>query len=435
MNAQVEEVAEQNAYGEFENVPENGAAEALVEEAAGYGEAAPVNTNNGSNQASANNGSNGSNQASAINGSNANNQASANNGSNGSNQASANNGSNANNQASANNGSNGSNQASANNGSNGSNQASANNGANNSVAAGRVRTVAEQKQLNERQAMHSEMVESFKQAFGDNAKAPKPAFTAAGTMLKIRKEQGENAYEQAMSNYLARAQNKYYGYSKKGATAKVRAAQPARYNTGGIVGNIRQAKTRKNVIRALETALEALRLENGAAAPAVAPRPVSEAPAAAAPKSKARKTAKKASAATAAKSKSRSRSARAAKSKSRSRSASSAKKPAAVKPAGTGQGAISVARAALAAAAGVKIPQKIAAPFAKWAKDKNQPTINSKQAEIAAALKDRAGRNDNSIAVELGLKTQENVEKRRQQVLRNQARMAAAKAAAAKAKE
>ena len=363
MNTQAEEVAEQNAYGEFENIPEDGAAEALVEEAAGYGEAAPANAN----------GANG-----------------VNNSSNSMNVANAN--------------------------------ASANNGTSNSVAAGRVRTAAEQRQLNERQAMHSEMVEAFKQAFGDNAKAPKPAFTAAGTMLKIRKQEGENAYEQAMSNYLARAQNKYYGYSKRGATAKVRAAQPARYNTSEIVGSIRQGKTRKNVIHALEAALEALRLENGAAAPAVSPRPVAEAPAAAAPKSKARKTAKKAAST-------------AAKSKSRSRSASSAKKHAAAKPAATGQVAISVARAALAAAAGVKIPQKIAAPFAKWAKDKNQPTINSKQAEIAAALKDRAGRNDNSIAVELGLKTQENVEKRRQQVLRNQARMAAAKAAAAKAKE
>ena len=302
--------------------------------------------------------------------------------------------------------------------------------------------------------MHAEMVEVFKQTFGDNAKAPKPAFTAAGTMLKIRKQQGENAYEQAMSNMISRAQNKYYGYSKAAKTAKVprtaRIAKPLRYNTGGIVQTIRMATTRKNVIRSLEEILAALRAENeaegAAAAPAqeepVAPRPVT------APRP--RKTAKRVQIKSAAKSKSRSASKSKSRSppKSKSRSASKSKSasrnrlatlkapsPAPAKKAAAGQQAISVARAALASQAGMKIPQKIAAPFAKWAKGKAEEEVQGKQAEIVAALKAREGRNDNSIAINLGLKTQENVEKRRQQVLRNQARMAAKKAATAAAKE
>jgi hypothetical protein len=297
--------------------------------------------------------------------------------------------------------------------------------------------------------MHAEMVETFKQTFGDNAKAPKPAFTAAGTMLKIRKQQGENAYEQAMSNMISRAQNKYYGYSKATKTAKVprtaKAAKPARYNTGGIVQTIRMATTRKNVIRSLEEILAALRAENeaeGVAPPAqgepVAPRPVT----APRPRKSAKrvqiksKSKKKSASRSPPKLASKSRSASRSKSGSRNRLATlKAPSPAPAKKAAAGQQAISVARAALASQAGMKIPQKIAAPFAKWAKGKVEEEVQAKQVELVAALKAREGRNDNSIAINLGLKTQENVEKRRQQVLRNQARMAAAKKAAAAAKE
>jgi hypothetical protein len=293
--------------------------------------------------------------------------------------------------------------------------------------------------------MHAEVVEEFKKVFGDDTKAPKPAFTFAGTALKIRKQQGEEAYQKAMSNYIARAQNKYYGYSKAAKTAKVprtgKAAKLTRYNTGSIVQTIRMATTRKNVIRSLEEILTTLRAENEAEgtvsttveAP-VAPRPVTAPrPRKTAKRVQIKSKSKKSSGSKpASKPASKSRSASKSKSTSRNRLATlKAPSPVPAKKAAPGQQAISLARAALASQAGMKIPQKIAAPFAKWAKGKAEEDVQAKQANIVAALKAREGRNDNSIAINLGLKTQENVEKRRQQVLRNQARMAAKKAAAA----
>ncbi len=245
--------------------------------------------------------------------------------------------------------------------------------------------------------MHAEMVKAFKNVFGDNAKAPKPNFTAAGTMLKIRREQGEKAYEDAMAEYISRKQNEYYGYSNMGGrTAKARgprtkavAAAPAAAPVAPLApmpaSPTRSAKTRRNAIRSLETimgslenVLASLRAEEGA-------------PGAARPPSPRRMTQKRVATPPAARTKSRTPTRK-------------------VIP---GQQAIVQARKGLEAQAGVKISQKIAAPFAKWAKGRAPEEVRAKEVNVAAALRDRRGRNDNAIAVNVGLKTQANVEKLR----------------------
>ena len=249
--------------------------------------------------------------------------------------------------------------------------------------------------------MHIEMVKAFKNVFGDNAKAPKPNFTAAGTMLKIRREQGEKAYEDAMAEYISRKQNEYYGYSNMGGrTAKARgprtkavAAAPAAAPVAPLApmpaSPTRSAKTRRNAIRSLETimgslenVLASLRAEEGA--------PGAAAPAARPPSAR-RMTQKRVATPPAARTKSRTPTRK-------------------VIP---GQQAIVQARKGLEAQAGVKISQKIAAPFAKWAKGRAPEDVRAKEVNVAAALKDRRGRNDNAIAVNVGLKTQANVEKLR----------------------
>lgn len=277
-----------------------------------------------------------------------------------------------------------------------------------------ARTAAQQQQIDERQAMFRQMEEEYKKTFGDDPKAPKPKFLMAGRLIKIKRNKGQNAYETALGQLIAQDQNIYYGYSKpvnganganrsNNATASaeaeeaeveplpVEAAAAAPVATGSPA-LFRSSQTRRRIIKSLEEVLDALRAEEGR--PPSARSPVH------------RVTSKR--------------------SPGRPRTKAKTLRAAAAPIAG--QQAIARARASLTRKAGVKISQKIAAPFAKWAKGKPREEVSAKKAEVAAALQARAGRNNNAIAVNTGLKTRENVERRRREAEQMKAKKAAAAA-------
>jgi hypothetical protein len=259
------------------------------------------------------------------------------------------------------------------------------------------------------------MIDEYKKTFNNDPKAPKPKFLDAGRLLKIKKEQGQNVFENALGQLIAADQNVYHGYSNqaRGTNAANKAnsaviaplpvAAPTATPPAAAMSPslFRSSQTRRRMIRSLEEVLDALRAEEGAPPSARSPRPVL--------------TQKRAAA------KSKAKTVRMAAPASRSPGAGPAGPP-------TGQQAIARARASLTRKAGVKISQKIAAPFAAWAKGKPREEVSAKKAEVAAALQARAGRNNNAIAVNTGLKSRENIDRRRQELERIKARKAAAAA-------
>jgi hypothetical protein len=292
----------------------------------------------------------------------------------------------------------------------------------------RPRTAAQQEKLAAEKAMYETLKEEYRKFFEGRtdtpkvpgSQPPKPNFLQAVKLLKIKTEQGEEAYQQALFDLMNRNQNIYYGYSNQYQSPKApNAAAANRVNSAPVSPQpvaaapaaaspaaaspalFRSSQTRRRIIRSLEEVLEALRVEDGALPSARSPRPAT--PKRAGVKSK-RKTLRMAAPAP------------------RSPGAGPAQGPP------TGQQAIARARATLTRKAGVKISQKIAAPFAKWARGKPREEVSAKKAEVAAALQARAGRNNNAIAVNTGLKTRDNVERRRQELQAMKAKKAAAAA-------
>ena len=66
-----------------------------------------------------------------------------------------------------------------------------------------------------RRIFEGDLKQAYTNAFGDDRKAPKPKFLEATALVKIRREQGEQAYKDKIQQYVARNQGKVKGVTKK----------------------------------------------------------------------------------------------------------------------------------------------------------------------------------------------------------------------------
>jgi len=66
-----------------------------------------------------------------------------------------------------------------------------------------------------RRIFEGDLKQAYLNAFGDDKKAPKPKFLEATALVKVRREQGEQAYKDKIQEYVARNQGKVKGVTRK----------------------------------------------------------------------------------------------------------------------------------------------------------------------------------------------------------------------------
>jgi hypothetical protein len=117
-------------------------------------------------------------------------------------------------------------------------------------------SVAAKTALGDRKAIfEGDLRQAYINAFGDDPKAPKPKFLEATALVKIRREQGENAYKAKIKEYVERNQGIHAAKPAKGTRKKVTIA-PAAANTvinATTAGPINRGNSRQKLIESVRT--------------------------------------------------------------------------------------------------------------------------------------------------------------------------------------
>jgi hypothetical protein len=100
----------------------------------------------------------------------------------------------------------------------------------------------------------AEMREAYAKAFGDDPKAPKAKSYEAFALTKIRKEQGEEAFQSKLQEYIERNQGIHAAKPAKGTRKKVAIATNAAANTGATTaGPINRGNSRQKLVESVRT--------------------------------------------------------------------------------------------------------------------------------------------------------------------------------------
>jgi len=120
-------------------------------------------------------------------------------------------------------------------------------------------SVAAKTALGDRKAIfEGDLRQAYINAFGDDPKAPKPKFLEATALVKIRREQGENAYKAKIKEYVERNQGIQAAKPAKGTRKKVTMATESTNVTATnaaatTAGPINRGNSRQKLIQSVRT--------------------------------------------------------------------------------------------------------------------------------------------------------------------------------------
>jgi hypothetical protein len=117
-------------------------------------------------------------------------------------------------------------------------------------------SVAAKTVLSDRMKTLAEMREAYAKAFGDDPKAPKAKSYEAFALTKIRKEQGEEAFQSKLQEYIERNQGIHAAKPAKGTRKKVAIATNAAATTvvnATTAGPINRSNSRQKLIESVRT--------------------------------------------------------------------------------------------------------------------------------------------------------------------------------------
>jgi hypothetical protein len=99
----------------------------------------------------------------------------------------------------------------------------------------------------------AEMREAYAKAFGDDPKAPKAKSYEAFALTKIRKEQGEEAFQSKLQEYIERNQGIHAAKPAKGTRKKVAIASNTQNPVVNTGGPINRSNSRQKLIESVRT--------------------------------------------------------------------------------------------------------------------------------------------------------------------------------------